>query len=151
MTTPTDPAPAPGPDTPRWTVDDDPTFGPRLRWPGQTDVLERSDLPFGGPDQIIAYAHLVADVDAARVHEGCTRELDEVRSNWQNALARGRYKDSVIERLTREHEGCAHTTDTLRQAREIVARFPMYIPVYAAWHKELQALVDLLVDGGGDG
>jgi hypothetical protein len=109
MTTPTDPIPVPGPDTPRWTVDDEGELSFGEPGPLCVDLLH-----LGGATRAIrrvAYDALVADVRAARVHESC-----------------------------------AHTTDTLRQARQLAAS----IQRLENDHTPLGHLLDLLADGGGD-
>ena len=84
MTTPADAVPVPGSDTPTWTVDDD--GNPTWRHADRDWNITRHDLsrtlwtaiyPERAADE--AHAALVADVRAARVHEGCGRATDTLR------------------------------------------------------------------------
>jgi hypothetical protein len=106
--------PAPGPDTPTWTIDDD------------------GELSFGEPGDLC--------VDLLHFH-GATR-----------AIRRIAYEALVADvRAARAHKHCGPATDTLRQARELAARNADQTLTRDERIDAGVALVDLLVDGGGDG
>lgn len=125
------PAPVPGPDTPTWTIDDydDPPF--RLAFnarPAVTGMPWCDDLIIRNPTPVERQARIGPEAFDALVADV---------------------------RAARAHEHCGPATDTLRQARElartVVEGRKGGFSTRAFADKAELALLDLLVDGGGDG
>jgi len=119
----TDPAvPAPGPDTPTWTIDDDLDVRP----------LYRNDK-----------GHILAELEVFP-NEEFVLNADAVRWDAIDALV-------ADVRAARAHEHCGPATDTLRQARELAVVASNGDLDIMVQHQAGDALFDLLVDGGTDG
>jgi hypothetical protein len=82
---------------------------------------------------------------------GAHRLLVRYQELWEQFRAANKAKREA-KAAARAHEHCGPATDTLRQARELAQRLqPNGRGTVSADYGELAALLDLLVDGGGDG